>query len=174
MIVSVAQFDRMADADATSALTACCGSSTWVATMMSRRPFRSRGACLAASDSAFETLQAPDWLEAFSHHPRIGERQAAASVSATAAAWSASEQSNAAPSGAEVNAELAAANAAYEARFGFIFIICARGRGTDEILAALRARMHNEADAEIAIAAREQQQITHLRLEALLRPTDHA
>ena len=57
----------------------------------------------------------------------------------------------------------------YEKRFGFIFIIRAAGRTADEVLASLEERLGNDADSEFAIAAREQQQITNLRLMKLLQ-----
>jgi 2-oxo-4-hydroxy-4-carboxy-5-ureidoimidazoline decarboxylase len=58
-------------------------------------------------------------------------------------------------------------NLAYEARFGFIFIVCASGKSAQEMLELLEARISNEADVELAIAAREQHKITCLRLKRL-------
>jgi 2-oxo-4-hydroxy-4-carboxy-5-ureidoimidazoline decarboxylase len=62
----------------------------------------------------------------------------------------------------------AAGNRAYEARFGFIFIVCATGKRADEMLALLEARLHNPIDDELRIAAAEQAKITALRLGKLL------
>jgi 2-oxo-4-hydroxy-4-carboxy--5-ureidoimidazoline (OHCU) decarboxylase len=59
-------------------------------------------------------------------------------------------------------------NRAYEEKFGFIFIICATGKSPDEMLSALRERLDNEANAELKIAAAEQNKITGLRLKKLL------
>jgi OHCU decarboxylase len=58
-----------------------------------------------------------------------------------------------------------AANAAYRARFGFPFVICARRHDSASILAALERRGHNERDAEIATALAEIAKIARLRLE---------
>ncbi|MEO8334785.1 MAG: 2-oxo-4-hydroxy-4-carboxy-5-ureidoimidazoline decarboxylase [bacterium] len=168
MTLSVAQLDTMPEAEAAFKLAACCGSSMWVAGMVARRPFHSRDKLLAAADEIALTLQPADWLEAFAHHPRIGERQAGAMVSATAAQWSNGEQSASSQASADTRGALVEANAEYERKFGFIFIIYANGRGAAEILSSLRGRLSNEADAEIFIAAREQQQITRLRLEKLV------
>lgn len=166
--LSLAQLDTMPEAEAAFKLAACCGSSSWVAGMVARRPFGSRERLLAAADDISRTLHPSDWLEAFAHHPRIGERQAGAIVSATAAGWSKGEQSASSRASDDIRAALIEANAEYERKFGFIFIICANGRSAEEILAALRDRLSNEADAEIFAAAREQQQITRLRLEKLV------
>jgi OHCU decarboxylase len=138
--------------------------------MVARRPFHSREKLIAASDEVALTLHTTDWLEAFSHHPRIGEQKAGTTVSAVASDWSKGEQSAASRTNEDALAALAEANAEYERKFGFIFIISANGRRADEILAALRERLSNEPDAEIFIAAREQQQITRLRLEKLIPP----
>ena len=168
MTLTIAQLDALPAAEAAFKLAACCGSKTWIAHMVAKRPYGSREGLFAAADDVARTLQHGDWLDAFAHHPRIGERNAAAQVSADAASWASSEQSAANASGRDVQAELAAANAEYEKRFGFIFIISASGRSAEEILAALRERLKNNSDAELFIAAREQQKITRLRLERLV------
>jgi len=58
-----------------------------------------------------------------------------------------------------------AANAAYRARFGFPFVICAREHDRASILAALERRARNEGQAEIATALAEIAKIARLRLE---------
>ena len=69
-----------------------------------------------------------------------------------------------------MRAELAEINRAYEARFGFIYIVCATGRSLDEMLTIARSRMKNDPAAELRVAAAEQHRITRLRLEKLLEP----
>jgi len=168
MTLTLAQLDTMPEAEAAFKLAACCGSSKWVSGMVARRPFHTREKLLTAADEVSLTLHPTDWLEAFEHHPRIGEKKAGAMVSVTAADWSSGEQSASSRTSEDTRAALIDANAEYEKKFGFIFIICANGRSAQEILAALRERLTNEPDAEIFIAAREQQQITRLRLEKLV------
>jgi 2-oxo-4-hydroxy-4-carboxy--5-ureidoimidazoline (OHCU) decarboxylase len=63
---------------------------------------------------------------------------------------------------------LAAENRLYEARFGHVFLIAAAGKSADEILAALRRRMENDAVTEARIAAAEHRKIARSRLEALI------
>jgi OHCU decarboxylase len=149
-------------------LRACCGSSRWVDGMLAQRPFASAADLLARADEVWRAMGPEDWDEAFAHHPRIGERHAAAPVSATALAWSEREQRAATGGGAAARAALADANDAYERRFGRIYIVCAAGRSPDEMLADITARMRNDPDRECAIAAEEQHKITRLRLQALI------
>ena len=65
-------------------------------------------------------------------------------------------------------AALAEVNTAYEAKFGYIYIVCATGRSGEELLALARQRLSNDPDTELRVAALEQFRITRLRLEKLL------
>jgi 2-oxo-4-hydroxy-4-carboxy--5-ureidoimidazoline (OHCU) decarboxylase len=67
-----------------------------------------------------------------------------------------------------VQSAIAAGNAEYEQRFGHVFLISAEGRSAEEILANLRARLGNDADTELRVAAEEHRRITRLRLQRLL------
>ena len=67
-----------------------------------------------------------------------------------------------------VKSRIAALNREYEERFGHIYIVCASGRSGKEILDDLLARMCNDAEHELKVAAREQQKITLLRLRKLI------
>jgi len=165
-----ARLNAMAPGDARQTLLACCGSARWVAGMLARRPFASTDALYAAAAEIWRGLSPGDFLEAFTHHPRIGERAAAdGPATATSRAWSADEQARAAAAPDDAAAELGALNQQYLARFGYIFIVCATGKSAAEILAALRARLRNDPDVELGVAAGEQAQITRLRLEKLAR-----
>jgi 2-oxo-4-hydroxy-4-carboxy-5-ureidoimidazoline decarboxylase len=154
--------------EAAERLRACCGSSRWVEAMLARRPFGSVADLLWAADEAWHSTGPEDRDEAFAHHPRIGERHAAAPVGATARTWSAEEQGAAAGADASARAALARANEAYERRFGRIYIVCAAGRGAEDLLADIAVRMKNDPGRERAIAAEEQRKITRLRLETLI------
>ena len=168
MTLTLARLNALPVAEAEEQLRACCGSSRWVEAMLARRPFGSADQLLAAADEAWRATGPQDWDEAFAHHPRIGERQAAAPVSVTAGAWSAREQATAADAGAAVRAALAEANAAYERRFGRIYLVCASGRSAEELLADVAARMRNDPEREREVAVEEQRKITRLRLNTLI------
>jgi len=63
---------------------------------------------------------------------------------------------------------LADLNRDYDARFGYIFIVCATGKSAVEMLEMLERRLGNDPETEIRIAAAEQQKITGLRLARLV------
>ena len=168
MTITITEFDAMPEAEAAFKLAACCGSSTWVSRMMARRPFRSRDHLFNEADEVAQTLRDADWLEAFSHHPRIGQRRSNAAVSSSAESWSAGEQSAVLLADPAVRAAIADANARYEEQFHFIFIISASGRTAESILDALRDRLAHSRESELRVAAGEQQKITRLRLEKLV------
>lgn len=149
-------------------LIKCCGSHRWAERLTDARPFRDMDALLRASDDIWWGLDASDWLEAFGHHPKIGERQAAQEVSKDAQRWSEEEQASVREAAETTMMELMAANHEYERRFGFIFIVCASGRTTEEMLATLKERLKSDADKELRVAAEEQRRITHLRLKKVL------
>src|SRR5215471_13739024 len=115
-------------------------------------------------------LDHADWLEAFRHYPAIAAKPANKNQSATARRLSAVEQSVAQHAMPETLAALAAANQEYRAKFGYVFLICATGKSSDEILKSLRERMPNDHNIELRVAAEEQRKITRLRLEKMLTP----
>ena len=63
---------------------------------------------------------------------------------------------------------MAAGNAAYEGRFGRIFLIRAAGRSAPEMLAELERRLGNSAEAETSEAIAQLREIALLRLHASL------
>jgi OHCU decarboxylase len=169
MTLTVRAFDLLSDADARQMLRSCCGAARWVDAMAARRPFGTLAALLAAADDVWRSSGEADWREAFSHHPRIGERTAAVVQDARAAAWSAGEQAVASATPTTVQDEMVQVNREYERRFGHIYIVCASGRSAEALLAIARARLVNEPAAELRVAAAEQHRITRLRLEKLFR-----
>ncbi len=147
----------------------CCGSRAWARQLAALRPFAAPADLLTTSDQVWSRLDLADWDEAFRSHPRIGERKAPASATAQSAQWSTQEQSAAASAAAATQARLKQANAAYEARFGRIYIVCATDKSAAELLAILERRLHNEETAELREAAEQQRQITQLRLRKWLQ-----
>src|SRR3954464_5176578 len=177
------------DADAAAReLLRCCGSRKWARQMTAARPFPTVAAINEAADRIWWSLEEADWREAFAAHPKIGAGTAGGGGRAEAAqthagagageagraeaadtsAWSAAEQSAVASAAVDVTARLAEANREYEARFGYIFIICATGRSAVEMLDGLERRLGNAPDRELRIAAEEQRKITRLRVAKLI------
>ena len=170
MTWSVAAIDALPAAEAAELLAACCGSSRWVQAMVERRPFGRREALLSAAGEIWRSLDPADWQEAFAHHPRIGERSGARPQGRQGEAWSASEQRGMDSAADETRRALAEANREYQARFGYLYVVCATGRTAEEMLALARGRLANDPGTELAVAVREQEAITRLRLEKLLEP----
>jgi 2-oxo-4-hydroxy-4-carboxy-5-ureidoimidazoline decarboxylase len=146
-------------------LLACCAAPEWGARIVAGRPYRDRAAIVAAADAAARALSSADVEKGLSAHPRIGDR---AEGDAREAAWSRREQSAAAGADDASKAALVAANRAYEARFGHVFLIFASGKTQTDILAAAAERMANDDATERAIVADELRKIALLRLERLL------
>jgi allantoicase len=168
-------FDLLSPAAAEAELMACCGSRAWASALVAARPFHTLDALLAAASERWWTVDETSWLEAFAAHPRIGERPmaapaAAASSRAIVASLDAPRREQAAMDVAddEVKAALAGGNAAYEERFGYIFLIRAAGRSAEQMLAELRRRMDNDVDTELRVAAGQQEEITAMRLRRLI------
>jgi 2-oxo-4-hydroxy-4-carboxy-5-ureidoimidazoline decarboxylase len=153
---------------ARAALVRCCGAARWVDRMLDRVPFASTSRLFESAREIWESLSRDDVLEAFAHHPAIGEDVALlAERFAATADLSASEQSGVTDASRPVLEALRDANVAYRTRFGFMFIVCAAGKTADEMLAILRTRLKNDPAHELTIAAGEQAKITELRLQKL-------
>lgn len=122
---------------------------------------------LDAARDEWWALAPDDWKEAFAAHPRIGDREALRDRFAETRHLAAREQAGVDGAPEDVVTALAIANERYEKRFGFIFIVCASGLTAEEMLRILHARLRNDPDAELRIAAEEQANITKLRLKRL-------
>jgi OHCU decarboxylase len=176
-------------------LLRCCGSTQWARAMAASRPFDSAETMAQTSDTIWSSLERVDWLEAFAAHPRIGANAEAPAATPSGlprgvsdssrrgrgpgasaekvdesprTEWATQEQSGVASAPDDVRARLAASNRDYEARFGYIFIVCATGKSAGEMLALLDGRLTNDPDKELHVAAEEQRKITRLRLAKLL------
>jgi OHCU decarboxylase len=160
--VTLAEFNKVPRYRAEAELIHVCGSRAWARAMAVRRPFGDPARLLRAASEVWWSLDETDWREAFEAHPKIG--------ATPTNAWSAEEQSGMQRSGAGVIMELEKANQEYLAKFGYIFMVCASGKTGEDLLAVLRSRLYNVPQQEIRVAAEEQDKITCLRLEKLLKP----
>lgn len=148
-------------------LLTLCGSTHWVQLVQARKPAATAQALHAAAHDAFDDLSEDDWLEAFARHPRIGDVAQLRERFAASGALSEAEQAGLDGAEDDVVAQLAAGNAAYEERFGFVFVIRAAGRSAREMLDEQQRRLLHDRAAELAIAAEQQREITHLRIDQL-------
>ncbi len=133
--------DGAAPEEARRLLARACGSSRWIDRMLGRRPFGSREALLSAARAEWDALDERDWREAFTHHPKIGDREALRERFPSTHALSAREQAGVDGASDAVLDALAEGNRRYEERFGYIFIVCASGpeRGRDALEAECAA-----------------------------------
>ena len=164
--MTLAEFNALSPAKAEALLMDCCGCARWAAEIKAQRPFADVGVLLEAADNLWKNLRREDWLEAFSHHPQIGEK--AASGSQSHRQWAEGVQTGARTATEDVKTRMARGNRAYHEKFGYIYIVCATGKSAEEMLALLEQRLQNDPVAELPIAAEQQRQITRLRLEKLL------
>ncbi|KAF8728878.1 hypothetical protein HU200_018173 [Digitaria exilis] len=139
------------------------GSRRFAAAMAAASPFASLAdALLAARRIWLNEVDVNGWLEAFAAHPAIG------TTSPSVPKWCKEEQSAALSTATDSTAqELAEWNAKYREKFGFVFMICASGRTTPEVLAELKRRYVNRPVVELEAAAQEELKITELRLAKL-------
>ena len=163
--MTLAEFNALTPADAEAALLDCCGSSRWTKQLAALRPFDSADALYSGADNTWRKMELGDFLEAFSHHPQIGQKAPAGSESHRR--WSEGEQAGARLATEDVKTRFALGNRAYFEKFGYIFIVSAAGKSADEMLALLEQRLQNDAVDELPIAAEQQRLIMRLRLEKL-------
>jgi 2-oxo-4-hydroxy-4-carboxy-5-ureidoimidazoline decarboxylase len=144
--------------------------SPWIAALAwAKRPFASARALHHALCNTVLASDEPSKLALIRAHPDLAGKAARAGRLTAA---SAREQVS---SGLDqLSAEEAAAfdqyNAAYHAKFGFPFVICARQNKKQAMLAGLEQRLKNSREQEIEAALAEIFKIAELRLGDLLAP----
>ena len=138
-------------------LLGCLSVPRWADDVLAGQPYDDRDALIAAADAAARELTDEELDQALSGHPRIGER---------GGAQSRREQSGVDPTAGDTAARLKAGNAAYEQRFGRVFLIRAAGRDAEEILSQLERRLQNDDATERAETVDNLRQIALLRLQA--------
>jgi 2-oxo-4-hydroxy-4-carboxy-5-ureidoimidazoline decarboxylase len=164
----LARWNSLDPESATREILPCCGSRAWAATLTTKRPLANEAELMAASNAVCLSLPEDAWQEAFDSHPRIGQKHAQTHATEESLRWSAQEQRTALSEDDAAKLALEEANRRYEQRFGRIFIVCASGKSASEILSILEARMNNDPQTELHEAAKQQSQITQLRLHRWL------
>ncbi|MFE4690252.1 2-oxo-4-hydroxy-4-carboxy-5-ureidoimidazoline decarboxylase [Streptomyces sp. NPDC056749] len=134
-----------------TSLLECCGSRRWAHRLAAHRPYPDVETLLAASDEAGYDLAPADIAEAI-------------------AAESAPCLHHDAPRAAHL--ALRAAHAAYESRFGHVFVICLDGlrpsQHVDQVLAAIRTRLTHDPDEERSLTAEEMRRLARGRIIELV------
>ena len=156
------KLNQLATQEARDTFARCCGSSSWADRMTQQRPYQSEKQLHATASRLWNELKPQDWLEAFAHHPRIGDTHSLT--------WASQEQKGVLGAADAIIQALLTGNQDYEKKFGFIFLVCATGKTAEEMLALLKTRMQNDRETELCVAAGEQEKITRIRLEKIIHP----
>jgi 2-oxo-4-hydroxy-4-carboxy--5-ureidoimidazoline (OHCU) decarboxylase len=146
------RFNTASGAEAERTLLTCCRSPRWARRIAEHRPYPDLAALLAAADEAAYDLAPADLTEALAGESLTLLPEGAYSAARTA---------------------LSAAHAAYESRFGHVFVICLDGVAPDEaadrVLTGIRSRWDNDPEDERVAAAEELRRLTRGRLTRLIR-----
>jgi 2-oxo-4-hydroxy-4-carboxy-5-ureidoimidazoline decarboxylase len=169
-----ALLDAASPSEARAMLLRCCGASRWVDGMLEHRPFGDDPNLHRVADAVWQTMRRVDVLEALAAHPEIGtDLEALRRKFQHTAAWSGQEQASVAGADETILRALRDGNVRYRERFGHIFVVCATGKSAEQMLQLLEARLGNDPETELGVAAAEQAKITHLRLEKLAKRTEN-
>ncbi|EMW3191992.1 2-oxo-4-hydroxy-4-carboxy-5-ureidoimidazoline decarboxylase [Klebsiella quasipneumoniae] len=164
-MIALRQFNHLSHDEAVALLAPCVAIPAWSDTLVSLRPFACREALLQVAREAMADWGENDLNAALSAHPRIGEKPTGSQAHAT---MSRQEQSAVDSDNEKLAQALREGNARYEARFGRVFLIRAKGRSGEEMLQALTRRLQHTADEEVAEALAQLREITMLRLEGAI------
>ncbi|MFE2303070.1 2-oxo-4-hydroxy-4-carboxy-5-ureidoimidazoline decarboxylase [Streptomyces sp. NPDC059445] len=149
-------FNSAPTGEVTRALLTCCRSLRWVHRLADHRPYPDLGALLAAADEAAYDLTPADLAEALAGESLTPLPDGAYSAAHTA---------------------LSAAHAAYESRFGHVFVISldefTPGEALDQVLAGIRSRLANDPEEERIVTADELRRLARGRLTRLVRQFAH-
>lgn len=156
--MDLSEFDSAPAADARAVALHWAAVPAWADAMVAGRPYRSVAALSAAAAESGAPWGAEELDAALAEHPRIGER--------TTEASSAREQGAMTTAAEDVTAAIARGNAAYEERFGRVFLVRAAGRTPEELLAELERRLDLDPDAEVAEATAALADIAAHRIRA--------
>jgi 2-oxo-4-hydroxy-4-carboxy-5-ureidoimidazoline decarboxylase len=151
-------------------LLALTASPAWAEELLADRPYAGLGRLLARSDEILLAVDEDQIDAALAGHPRIGERARVEHFDDESAARSAREQAGVNSADADQKRELSAVNAAYEQRFGRIYLVAAAGLSASELVAKAKARLGNEPAAELDVVRAELAKITRSRLTDWLTP----
>ncbi|WP_377274265.1 2-oxo-4-hydroxy-4-carboxy-5-ureidoimidazoline decarboxylase [Peterkaempfera sp. SMS 1(5)a] len=154
--VGLRRFNEAAHGAAEEALLACCGSRRWALRLAAHRPYPDVASLLAAASEASYDLRPADLAEALADESWMPQ----------------SLLGMRAPGSHAAHTALRAAHAAYEARFGHVFVVCLEGCPPEEmldtVLASIRARLASDPDEERLVASDELRRIAIGRLEHLV------
>lgn len=150
--MALERFNAAPAPDAERALLTCCRSLRWAGRVAEYRPYPDLEALLAAADEAAYDMTPADVAEALAEESLTLFPDGAYSAAHTA---------------------LSAAHAAYESRFGRVFVICLDDipaeEALDRVLTGIRSRLTNDPEEERLLAAEELRRLARGRLTRVVR-----
>lgn len=164
-MIALNHFNQLSGEEAASLLAPCVAVPGWTEALASGRPWRNRHELLSAAQQLMAAWGEAELNQALSAHPRIGEKPVGQQAHA---ALSRQEQGSVNDRDASLTQALKEGNARYEARFGRVFLIRAKGRSGEEILHALSRRLYNSDSEEVQEALAQLREITLLRLQGVI------
>lgn len=162
--IDLASLNAAASAEFIAALSTIFEHSPWVAEQVcDQRPFASRLHLHAAMCAVVRRAPAAQQLALVRAHPELAGR---AAIRGDLTAESTHEQAGAGLSHCtpQQYAQLQSMNDAYNARFGFPFVLSVKGHDRESILREFERRLGNDADTELQTALREIDRIAAFRL----------
>ena len=159
------ELNRLPEPEAYQWFKSCCESTTWSRFMAQTRPYTSVEQIKIVATEKWPSLTDDDYLEAFKAHPMIGDIKTLEAKYANTSGLAEQEQASAIGADPMVLEELHRLNHLYLEKNHFIFIICATGQSAENMLAAIKERIHNDTKTEIALAAQQQLKIALFRIE---------
>ena len=164
-MIALHDFNHLPHEKALALIHPCVALPEWADALALRRPYASRDELFSTANALTQNWDEAALAQALNAHPRIGEKPAGSQAEA---ALSRQEQGEVNDRDADLARALREGNAHYEALFGRVFLIRAKGRSGEEILQALHARLENSDAQEVRAALEQLREITLLRLEGVI------
>ena len=70
--MTIETLNGLDSSEAAAQFNLCCGATNWIKIMNQSRPFQNKKELFQKAESIWLSLSSEDWLEAFTHHPKIG------------------------------------------------------------------------------------------------------
>lgn len=160
--MDLVSFNQLSPEAAQAAIAHCVAIPRWQQALVAARPYATLAALHAEAERLAALWQADELEQALSAHPRIGDKVAGAGKEAT---LSRNEQAAMQQADGALQLAMLVGNQTYEQRFGRVFLIRAKGRSGEEMLAELQRRLNNDAESEQQEALKQLSEITLLRLK---------
>jgi 2-oxo-4-hydroxy-4-carboxy-5-ureidoimidazoline decarboxylase len=167
--LSLEQLNSLPEQQAEQWFSQCCAAPAWCKGMSQARPYSDQQQLKTQALAIWQDCSESEYKIAFEAHPMIGDVSSLREKYASTKAMASNEQQGANEADEATLQALAEANHRYLAKHGFIFIICASGLSAQTMLEALLARLPNDTQTEVRLAAAEQIKITLLRLDKGLK-----